>query len=117
MDPTVPKARMTPATMVRVICHWTAGSHQPSENDLAHYHILIDGEGELHRGEHTIADNESAGDGDYAAHTKGTNTGSIGVSVCCMVGAREKPFTAGTHPMKLVRWQAMVAVVAQLCRA
>ena len=89
----------------------------PSENDLAHYHILIDGDGALHQGEHVIADNESAADGDYAAHTAGTNTGAIGVSMCCMVGATDRPFFAGSAPMREVQWDAMIAVVAQLCRA
>ncbi|MBX9701151.1 MAG: N-acetylmuramoyl-L-alanine amidase [Acetobacteraceae bacterium] len=117
MSPTVPKAWMMPAHMMRIICHWTAGSYTPSENDLSHYHILIDGDGGLHRGEHTIADNESTADGDYAAHTRGTNTGSIGVSMCCMAGAKERPFDAGVAPMKPEQWDAMVAVVAQLCAA
>jgi N-acetyl-anhydromuramyl-L-alanine amidase AmpD len=117
MTPKIPTDWMMPAEMRRIICHWTAGGYAPSENDLSHYHILIDGEARLHRGEHTIADNESAADGDYAAHVKGTNTGSIGVSMCCMAGAHEHPFDAGTRPMKPEQWDAMVAVVAQLCRA
>jgi hypothetical protein len=117
MTPIVPPSWMMPAQMRRIICHWTAGGYVPSENDLAHYHILIDGDGALHRGTHSIADNESAADGEYAAHTKGTNTGSIGVSMCCMAGARERPFDAGAIPMLPMQWDAMVAVVAQLCRA
>jgi hypothetical protein len=115
--PQVPKAWMMPAIMRRVICHWTAGGYVPSENDLEHYHVLVDGDGVLHRGEHTIADNESAADGEYAAHTRGTNTGSIGVSMCCMVGAKERPFSAGSAPMKQVQWDSMIDVVAQLCKA
>ncbi len=113
----VPKAWMKPADMRRVICHWTAGGYTPSENDLAHYHILIDGEGALHRGEHSIPDNESTSDGEYAAHTRGKNGNSIGVSMCCMAGAEERPFRAGVAPMKPVQWDTMVVVVAQLCKA
>lgn len=116
MSTTIPKAWMKPAKMERVICHWTAGGYVPSENDLAHYHILIDGDGALHLGEHSIPDNESTSDGDYAMHTRGKNGRSIGVSMCCMVGAEEKPFRAGIAPMKAVQWDAMVAVVAQLCK-
>jgi len=115
MSPTIPKSWMMPARMVRIICHWTAGGYIPSENDLSHYHILIDGAGALHRGENTIADNESTMDGEYAAHTRGTNSGSIGVSMCCMANAKERPFDAGPAPMKQAQWDAMVAVVAQLC--
>jgi N-acetyl-anhydromuramyl-L-alanine amidase AmpD len=114
--PTIPPSWLSNVDMRRVICHWTAGAYNPSENDLLHYHILIDGEGKLHRGTHSIADNESAGDGDYAAHTLGTNTRSIGVTVCCMAGAEENPFRSGPFPMKKVQWEAMIDVVAQLCK-
>lgn len=112
----IPASWLSNVDMKRVICHWTAGAYDPSENDLLHYHILIDGAGDLHRGEHTIADNESTGDGDYAQHTKGLNTGSIGVSVCCMQAAEESPFKSGSFPMKKVQWDVMVEVTAELCK-
>jgi N-acetyl-anhydromuramyl-L-alanine amidase AmpD len=112
----IPAAWLSNVDMRRVICHWTAGAYSPSENDLLHYHILIDGDGLLHRGEHTIADNESAGDGDYAAHTKGLNTRSIGVAVCCMAGAKESPFKSGLFPMKNVQWEVLIEIVAELCK-
>lgn len=112
--PTIPSAWMSNVKMERIICHWTAGSYTPSENDLSHYHILIDGTGGLHRGTHTIADNLSTGDGNYAAHTLGTNTRAIGVAVCCMAGASEGPFKSGQFPMKKTQWTAMIDVVAQL---
>jgi len=112
----IPASWLSNVTMKRVVCHWTAGAHNPSENDLSHYHILIDGAGKLHRGEHSIADNESTGDGVYAAHTKGLNQGSVGVTVCCMAGATESPFNSGSFPMKQVQWDTMVEVVAELCK-
>lgn len=112
----IPTAWLSNVEMKRVICHWTAGSYAASENDLDHYHIIIDGEGALHRGTHTIADNTATGDGDYAAHTRGTNTSSIGVSMCCMAGAIESPFQAGQFPMKRLQWDAMTTVVAELCK-
>lgn len=113
--PKIPESWLSNVEMHRVICHWTAGSYTPSENDLLHYHILIDADGDLHRGTHSIADNTSTSDGDYAKHTKGTNTRSIGVTVCCMAGAKENPFKSGSFPMKEVQWDTMVDVVAQLC--
>lgn len=115
MPTALPTAWLMPANMLRVICHWTAGGYHPSENDREHYHVLIDGDGQYHRGEHIIADNESAADGHYAAHTRGTNTGSIGISMCCMLNARERPFDAGPMPMREVQWNAMIDAVAQLC--
>lgn len=91
----IPASWLSNVDMRRIVCHWTAGAYNPSENELDHYHILIDGDGVLHRSSHTIADNESTGDGDYAAHTLGLNTRAIGVSVCCMAEARENPFDSG----------------------
>lgn len=102
--------------MKRVICHWTAGGYEATEFDREHYHILIEGDGKLVRGVHSILDNVSTADGRYAAHTRGCNTGSIGVAVCCMAGAQRSPFKPGEFPMLEVQWDAMVRVVAELCR-
>jgi hypothetical protein len=43
--PEIPAAWLSNVEMRRIICHWTAGAYNPSENDLDHYHILIDGDG------------------------------------------------------------------------
>lgn len=101
--------------MDRVILHWNAGTHDVSELDLEHYHLLVDGEGNVHVGEHSIKDNVSTGDDDYAVHTKGCNTKSIGVAVCCMGGARQNPFYAGKWPMTEKQWETMARVTAELC--
>ncbi len=111
----VPESWMPTCGMKRVITHWTAGGHHASSNDKEHYHILIEADGQLVRGDHTIADNVSTGDGDYAAHTKGCNTGSIGVSLCCMLNAMEHPLKPGPFPMTQKQWETMVIVVADLC--
>jgi len=103
--------------MARIVTHWTAGAYKVSELDKEHYHIIIAGDGTLVRGDHTIADNVSSGDGDYAAHTRNCNTGSIGVSVACMANARESPFSAGPYPMTLLQWTTLARVCAQLCAA
>jgi N-acetylmuramoyl-L-alanine amidase-like protein len=100
--------------MHRIILHWTAGAYVASALDKEHYHILIQGDGTLVRGDHTIDDNVNTGDDDYAAHTRGRNTGSIGVSVCCMAGAVERPFKGGSFPMKKNQWLTMAAVTAEL---
>jgi len=102
--------------MDRVICHWTAGSHSAGSADKDHYHILIEGDGTLIRGVYSIKDNVDTGDGRYAAHTKNCNTGSIGVSLCCMAGAIENPFDPGVHPMTEKQWATLAVVVAELCR-
>lgn len=101
--------------MKRVIAHWTAGSHNASATDREHYHFIWTGEGHAVRGEHEVTDNEDTADKDYAAHTKGTNTGSIGVSLACMAGAVENPFNPGIYPMTKVQWDHMCMGIAQLC--
>jgi hypothetical protein len=115
MKTIVPDAWMPACNMKRVIVHWTAGGYSATALDRAHYHIMIEKDGKLIRGTHSIADNVNTADGDYAAHVRGFNRGSIGVSMCCMAGAVESPFQGGNHPMLEVQWDAMLEVVAQLC--
>jgi N-acetyl-anhydromuramyl-L-alanine amidase AmpD len=112
----VPKDWMPNCSMKRIILHWTAGEHRASSIDLAHYHILIEADGKLVRGTHSIKDNVSTADNIYAAHTFRLNTGSIGVSVCCMGGAKERPFHPGNSPMTEKQWKTMAQVVAELCQ-
>ncbi len=116
-SPIIPADWMPAAKMQRVIVHWTAGTHTASENDRSHYHILIDGSGKPVRGIPSINLNEAVKTGSgYAAHTLNCNTGSIGVSMCCMGGAVENPFSAGKYPMTREQWDAMTSAVAELCR-
>jgi len=101
--------------MVRVIAHWTAGSYAVSTVDREHYHFIWDGDGNPAKGDNTVTDNESTKDGEYAAHTKDCNTGSIGVSLACMAGAVENPFYAGKYPMTRGQWDGMCRGIAQIC--
>lgn len=102
--------------MRRVICHWSEGNYKANSTDREHYHILIEGDGTVRGGDHAIADNVSAADGDYAAHTRGANTGAIGVACCCMVGCNESPFRPGRQALKKSQWDVMVQVLAELCQ-
>ncbi len=111
----VPTAWMPNCSMKRIILHWTAGDHKASSSDTGHYHILIEDDGKLVRGTHSIKDNVSTDDNNYAAHTLNLNTGSIGISVCCMEGAKESPFNAGASPMTRTQWETMAQVAAELC--
>lgn len=74
--------------MERIIYHWTAGTYNPNNTDLLHYHYLIDGKGVVHHGVYAVDDNENCLDGIYAAHTGGGNTGSIGIAFCGMHAAK-----------------------------
>ena len=97
--------------MKRIIIHWTAGRHAPSNLDREHYHKIIDGAGKVHDGKFPISANAKPVQGQYAAHTRNCNTGSIGVAVAAMAGAQERPFNAGTHPIT----PAQVTALARLC--
>lgn len=101
--------------MKRIILHWTAGANTPSDLDRRHYHFLIDGEGKVVAGDHLPEANRSTSDGVYAAHTRRLNTGSIGVAVCGMAGAVERPFSVGTRPIRDRQIEALAELVADLC--
>lgn len=112
----IPADWMPAAKMQRVIVHWTAGTHTASETDRGHYHVLIEGTGKPIQGKPSIKLNEAPVKVGYAAHTLNCNSGSIGVSMCCMGGAVESPFSAGKYPMTRGQWDAMTSAVADLCR-
>ena len=115
----VPDEWMPAARLERVILHWTAGSHTASDFDRKHYHVLIEGSGRVVRGTPSIAANgigAPASAGARASHTRNGNTGSIGVSMCAMRGAVERPFNPGPSPLTRVQWETAARVVAILCR-
>jgi hypothetical protein len=107
--------QMPGCEMVRVVVHWTAGTHKASPLDKDHYHILIEGDGTVVAGNHPIAANARPPRQLRASHTRNLNTGSIGVAVCCMKDARERPFSPGPFPMTPEQWKVAAEVVAELC--
>jgi len=111
---TLPTDWMPAASMQRVIVHWTAGTHEASDLDRSHYHVLVEGDGRVVRGAPSIDLNAAPLRPGYAAHTLNCNTGSIGVSMCAMGGAVEEPFDAGRWPLTAAQWDGMLGVVATL---
>lgn len=105
---------LQPVRMTRVVLHWSAGGWKASELDKEHYHFIVENDGNVVRGDHIIADNVNTADDDYAAHTRGCNTGAIGVSMACMAGAIEQPFNAGKFPMTETQWNRAMEVIAHL---
>lgn len=105
-----------PTGLVRIIWHWTAGTHVVSSTDKEHYHFIIGGDGGCVTGRHSPQANVSTSDGAYAAHTRNCNAGSIGVAVAGMYGATEQPFSAGQYPIRDVQVDALVRLTADLCR-
>lgn len=114
----VPEDWMPWAKMQRIIPHWNAGTHRASALDKKHYHIIIEADGNLVRGDMTIADNQNTSDGRYAAHTLSCNAGSISVMLCGMGGkdVRQSPLNAGKWPITRAEWEMLPKVLADLCR-
>ncbi|BAQ16900.1 phage tail tip lysozyme [Methyloceanibacter caenitepidi] len=115
-DTVLPPDWMPDASPQRIHVHWTAGAHEATSFDKRHYHFLIEGDGDLERGYPTVADNDPPLRSGYAAHTLHANSRAIGVSMCGMHGARERPFHAGKYPLTPLQWDKMVRVVAELCK-
>ena len=101
--------------MKRIVIHWTAGAHLSTATDREHYHVLIEGDGKVVHGRRAPEANRSTSDGDYAAHTRALNTGSIGVAVCAMRQARERPFYSGPDPITAAQVKVLARVVSDLC--
>jgi hypothetical protein len=101
--------------MKRIIMHWTGGDGQVNGLDLEHYHSVVDAKGRVVWGIHKPEANLNIKNGDYAAHTRGCNTGSIGTAMAAMSGAIQRPFKAGAHPITAPQLTAFVKHVADFC--
>lgn len=106
----------------RIVCHWTAGGAQASQNDRKHYHYLIDQEGAVVKGFPSLAANcgnlsspwsHDTPDG-YAAHTARFNTGSLGVSLCGMLNATEGG-DPGPFPINAIQTDRLIVFLAEVC--
>lgn len=109
------ESKLVPASPRRVILHWTAGSNSASNEDRQHYHVLVEGNGNIVYGHHSIAANDSTSDGVYAAHVRGANTKAIGVSLCGMADSKERPFSPGPYPITHAQYEIACRAIAELC--
>lgn len=99
--------------MKRIILHWTAGWNASNDLDREHYHAIVEGDGNVVYGKFRPEDNLSTKT-PYAAHTRGLNTGSIGLAVAGMVNAKEVPFDAGKAPINMTQVTALCELAAEL---
>lgn len=114
----LPASWLVQARLEGIVLHWTAGTNKASASDRKHYHVLVQGDGEIVRGIPQFSDNDERGiTKAYAAHTLGMNTGWAGISMCGMAGAREAPFQTGPYPLTRLQWDRTVLVAADICRA
>ena len=96
-----------PSGLTRLHLHWSAGVYTPNRLDLQHYHVLVDGEGNVHRPHPPET---------RLAHTLNANGGAIAVAVCAMAGAQERPFVRGSAPLNALQLAVMARVAAEFCR-
>ncbi len=99
--------------MKRIILHWTAGTYYPTAYEKEHYHFLVDKDGKVHNGKFKPENNEVCKPGNYAAHTGGGNTGSIGVAICAMAGFVNGKNT-GKYPITKKQFESTMEFCAKL---
>lgn len=86
----------------KLILHWTAGWGDQLFDD---YHISITTDGEIYTSVDDLAETLS--------HTWKLNTGTVGVAMCCAVGATTDDL--GEEPPTAKQIEVMAQVVAALC--
>lgn len=101
--------------MKRIILHWTAGNYYPTDFDKKFYHFLTDKDGKIHLGKFKPENNLNCTKGNYAMHTGGGNTGSIGVSMCAMAGFKNRK-EVGKYPITPKQLEATLKLCAELCK-
>lgn len=87
----IPSIDDLPAPPARAILHWTGGGPRASNLERGHYHYLIEQpNGATVVGKPVAANmRRLRSTDDYAAHTAGFNSYSVGFSFCGMLNARE----------------------------
>ena len=99
----------------RIVAHWTVGTYKSNPIDRAHYHFIIEGDGNIVAGGHKPEANIRPVRGRYAAHCLNLNTGSIGISMASMAGAQSER-DLGPYPFTEVQFDSMCRKIADLCR-
>ena len=106
--------------MKRIIWHHTGGAYTPNAVDRRAYHALIDGDGEVILGDSPVEANRAIRSprdiSTYAAHTRGLNTGSIGIAICGMLGGEWSNPRASRHFPRPAQVQGMLRLTADWCR-
>jgi len=98
----------------RTITHWTGGGGRANSTDKRHYHRITEHDGNVVKGNEKIEDNIVTSDGDYAAHTRNLNTGSIGLAMAGMMDATEYPLNFGPAPITRTQFEAHCRLLAEI---
>jgi hypothetical protein len=101
---------------IHSICiHWTAGYNRPNNEDMQHYHIIVDDKGNYYKGIHSIESNIDCKDGEYAQHCALGNTGVIGIAVCGMAGFSTNSKVSKSNLTRL-QMEALFKKCSDLCK-
>lgn len=98
----------------RIIVHWTGGSYNVNMDILNSYHYAITDVGRVMPCNHRPEDNLNCNDGNYAAHTGGGNTGSIGVAMCGMYVPKGVNIKNTQYPLTKKQCESCFKFVAEL---
>lgn len=111
----IPPLSELPAPPRRIILHWTGGGHRANEIDRKAYHYVVEHDGNIVQGVHSVAKNMQRVWGEnYARHTGGLNSFSVGISFAGMrdsVNARNP----GPAPLKEGQVLAGLRFAAECC--
>ena len=103
----------------KITIHWDAGHINPTvealQDESMFYHFLVDGMGTVHNGKFKPEDNINTGDGKYAAHCGGGNTGNIGIAFCGMYNFSSVK-SPGKELLTKEQCEAGFKFIAQLCK-
>ena len=86
-----------------IVLHWTAGHYGQYWPD--HYHIHVDENGEIYLSVNDLSE--------VLSHTWKLNRGTVGVTLCCAVGATTEDL--GDEPPTSAQIEKMAQVIAVLC--
>lgn len=109
----IPAEWLGNSQLKRAIVHWTGGKYHPNKSDFKSYNVLIGGGGQLYPGKYSLKDNEAASDGKYSRHTNLLNSGSAGIGICSMLGAKRYT-TTGEYPVTTDQVVSLILVLADL---
>ena len=101
--------------MRRLVLHWTGGGPRPNPKDLRSYHALVAQDSERHDGDKPPEANRSPLGGGYVRHAGGFNSDAIGLALCGMNGARERPFHPGGYPINAAQYEEACRWAAEFC--
>lgn len=96
-----------PSGITRIQGRWTGGGHVPNPTDLRAYHGLIPAEGPP-----VLPVTPDT----RRSHTLNANSGAIGLAICAMASAVERPWHSGRAPITPTQVCNFVREAARLCR-